>query len=75
VVSGTALVWLTLAIGTSLLPFDAYKQHRIGTIASVFGLILAMAAYRQPIRRRGMTHVAITLAGLTFTAYFLFPPL
>jgi len=74
-VSGTALLWLALAIGTSRLPFDPYKQHRIGTIASVLALILAIAAYRQPNRRRSMMHVATTLAALAFTAYFLFAPL
>src|SRR5438045_4514235 len=71
VVSAIALLWLVLEILSAPLPFDGYKQHRIGTIASVLGLILAIAAYWQPNRRRTMAHVAITVAGLVFAAYFL----
>src|SRR5947208_7784026 len=69
-ISAIAILWLALAIMDAPLPFDVYKQHRIGTIASVLGLILAIAAYWQPYRKRSMAHVAITVAGLAFLAYF-----
>ncbi|MEA2710851.1 MAG: hypothetical protein QOF78_3452 [Phycisphaerales bacterium] len=75
VVSGIAVVWLALEIANVPLPVDGYKQHRIGTVASVLGLILAIAAYWQPNRKRSMAHVAIMAAGLAFFAYFLLVPL
>jgi hypothetical protein len=75
VVSGSALLWLVLEIGNAPLPFDGFKQHRIGTVATVLGLILAIAAYWQPNRKRSMAHIAITVAGLAFVAYFLLVPL
>jgi hypothetical protein len=74
-VSAIAILWLALAIMDAPLPFDVYKQHRIGTVASVLGLILAIASYWQPNRRRSMAHVAITVSGLAFFAYFLLAPL
>lgn len=74
-VSAIAILWLALEIMDAPLPFDVYKRHRIGTIASVPGLILAIAAYWQPNRKRSMAHVAITVAGLAFLAYFLLVPL
>jgi hypothetical protein len=74
-VSGIAVLWLGLEILNVPLPFDGYKQHRIGTVASVLGLILAIAAYWQPNRKRSMAHVAIIVAGLAFVAYFLLVPL
>jgi hypothetical protein len=75
VVSGIAILWLALWIENWPLPFDGYKQHRIGMVASVLGLILAFAAYWQPNCKRSMTHVAITVAGLVLVAYFLIVPL
>jgi hypothetical protein len=75
VVSAIAILWLALAILDAPLPFDIYKQHRIGTVTSVLALILAIAAYWQPNRKRSMAHAAITVAGLTFLAYFLLVPL
>jgi hypothetical protein len=75
VVSAVAILWLALAIMDAPLPFDVYKQHRIGTVASVLGLILAIAAYWQPMRKRSMAHVAIAVAGLAFFSYFLLVPL
>jgi hypothetical protein len=69
------LLWLGLAVMYAALPFDPPKQHRIGSVASVFALILAIAAYRQPNRGRSLAHVAITAAGLTFFAYFPVAPI
>jgi hypothetical protein len=75
VVSGMSIVWLSLTILDAPLPFDVYKQHRVGTVASVLALILAIAAYRQPNCKRSMAHVAVTVAGLAFFAYVLLVPL
>jgi len=75
VVSAIAILWLALAIVDVPLPFDVYKQHRIGTVVSVLSLILAIAAYRQPNRKRSAAHVAITGAGIAFFAYVLLIPL
>jgi hypothetical protein len=74
-VSAIALLWFALPIVDAPLPFGVYKQHRIGTVASALALILAIAAYRQPNRKRSTAHIAITVAGLVFVAYFLFVPL
>src|SRR5262245_49315789 len=74
-VSSVAILWLILMVFGILLPFDVYKQYRIGTVASVLALILAIAAYRQPHRKRSLAHTAITLAGVTFFAYVLLVPL
>jgi len=46
------------------LPFDIFKQNRIAIVAGLLAITLAIAAYRQPFRRRGAAHVAIVLAML-----------
>jgi hypothetical protein len=74
-VSGSAILWLALAIGNAPLPFDGYKQHRIGTVASVLGLVLAIAACWQPNRKRSVAHVAMMLAVLALVGYLLLVPL
>jgi len=75
VVSGIEIVWHTLSILEAPLPFDVYKQDRMGTVASVLALILAIAAYCEPNRKRSMAHVAITVAVLSFVSYILLVPL
>jgi hypothetical protein len=62
VVSGLSLAWLVMAAVGVALPFDEYKQERIGATGAVLGLVLAMAAYREPNRRRALAHVALALA-------------
>ena len=57
------------------MPFDPYKHHRIGTVASVLAVILAIAAYRQPNRRRSLAHVAMGVAAFVFLAHVLLVPL
>ena len=74
-VSALSILWLALEIAGAPLPFDAYKEHRIGTIAAVLALILAIAAYWQPHRKRSMAVVAMTIAAFIFTAYVLLVPL
>ena len=74
-VSMVSILWLALEIAGVRLPFDAYKEHRIGTIASVLALILSIAAYWQPHRKRSMAIVAMTIAALIFAAYVLLVPL
>jgi hypothetical protein len=71
VVSALALVFM---VGP--FPFDAYKRHRIGTVASVLALILAIGAYWQPgVVKRPMAHAALVVAGLLAVGLFLFMPL
>jgi hypothetical protein len=74
-VSAAVIVWFALAIGGAPLPFDVYKQHRIGGVLAVLALILALGAYRQPNRRRTAAHAAIAAAGLALAAYLDFAPL
>ena len=75
VLSALSALWLTLAVAGAPLSFDPYKQHRVGTIASVLAIILAIAPYRQPDRSREAAHVAVVAAGLVFVAYFLLAPI
>ena len=75
VVSTVAILWLVLEMIEAPLPFDMYKQHRIGIVASVLGVTLAVAAYWQRNRKRSMAHVAIIFAGLVVLAYVLLIPL
>jgi hypothetical protein len=71
-----AAVWnIVSVLDGRALPFDVSKQNRIGTTASVLAVIFAVAAYRQAFRRRGLAHVAITLAGLSFAFAELIVPL
>jgi hypothetical protein len=74
VVAGLSLAWFALAF-TSGLPFDPRKQHRIGSVASVLAIILAIGAYRQPYRKHALKHVAMTIAGCAFMLYVLIVPL
>jgi hypothetical protein len=77
VVSVLSISWFVLGLGffDVPLPFDAYKHHRIGTVAAVLALILSVAAYGQPNRKRTLAHAAITLAAMTVLAYVLLVPL
>ena len=74
-VSAVSVLWFALAIFGAPLPVDAYKQHRIGTVTSVLALILSIAAYWQPNRKRTTAHAAITVAAIVLLAYFLVVPL
>jgi hypothetical protein len=73
-ISVVAILWLALAATNLPLPFDAYKQHRIGAAAAVLGLILSFAAHRRT-RRRKKTVAAIIISTLAVLAYFLVMPL
>jgi len=57
------------------LPFDVYKRHNIGTVATLVAVILAVASYSRPNRRRGLTHLATAVAILVFLGYLLIVPL
>jgi hypothetical protein len=74
-VSAVSVVWLALTLLNAPLPFDGYEQHRIGTVASVLGLILSLGAYWEPNRKRTVAHVAILFAAMVFLAYFWIVPL
>ncbi len=73
--SALSFLWLALEILNAPLPFSADKQHRIGTIASVLAVILAIAACWQPNRKRPVAYLAFMLSSLTFLAYALLIPL
>jgi CHASE2 domain-containing sensor protein len=74
-VSGIEILWHTLSVLCARLPFDVYKQDRIGMVASVLALILAVAALSRQHGKRLMAYVAITVASLSFASYILFVPL
>ncbi len=74
-VACVCVIWEMAAVCSNLLPFDVYKQNRIGMVAGLLSIILAFAAYRQPFRRRGLAHVAITVSVLAFLFAAMAQPL
>ncbi|MCC6581347.1 MAG: hypothetical protein IT440_13000 [Phycisphaeraceae bacterium] len=77
-------VWTSLAVSLANLfwqgwfdgvVFNIYKQHRVGTLASVLALMLAIAAYQQPNRRRSLALVALMIAILEVLAHVMLVPL
>ena|SRR5690348_12021091 len=76
VVTALTTVWLALSmVMDQRLPFDLYKQWRIGSVAAILGVILAFASYRLPSRRRWVCHLAVTLAILVALFALLVQPL
>ena len=74
--SGACAGWFVLDFFIDrYLPFDVYKRHNIGTVASLLALILAVGAYTQPHRRRGLIHLAVLAAALILAAYVFIVPL
>ena len=65
--SFVVVVWGFLSTTRAvLLPFDGYKQSRIDVFGGLLAVILAFASYRQPLRRRGLSHTAIIISALAF---------
>ena len=62
--------WVSIAMRQSLV-FDISKEDRIIALGGVLSLILAFASYRQPFRRRTLSHVAIAVSAAAFLSTFL----
>ncbi|HVV72155.1 MAG TPA: hypothetical protein VHI52_11765, partial [Verrucomicrobiae bacterium] len=76
IVACLAVAWQATSDFTEgLLPFDLYKQHRIGSVCALVAVALAFAAYRQRFRRRGLAHVAmiVSVVAFFFAAVFAVP--
>jgi hypothetical protein len=72
--SGASVLWLAAAYLGVPLPFDVYKQHRVGGAAAMLGLIFALAAYCRANRRLGLAHVALVVALSACVAYCVILP-
>jgi hypothetical protein len=55
--------------------FESGKHDRIGAIASILGIILAFASYRQSRRRHTFARLGLIISVIALLAYFLFPTL
>jgi hypothetical protein len=53
-------------------PIDPAKHDRIGAIVAILGIILAMAAYKQPHRKRMITHFGMAMSAIALLAYIVF---
>jgi hypothetical protein len=63
-VSISSIIWLFLPG-----PFELEKHNCVGSYAALLGILLAIAAYRQPGRARWSAHVGMTASLLAFWIY------
>jgi hypothetical protein len=66
--------WASIALHRSFV-FDIYKESGVITAGALLSFILAIASYLKPFRRRTLSHVAITVAGLALASAVLVVPL
>jgi uncharacterized membrane protein len=69
------MLWWPVGVIIPWEPFDYRKHDRIGAVTAVLGIIFAFAAYRQPFRRRTLTHIALALSIIALLLYLLTPQL